>query len=95
VVRRFFAGGADPNSLGMTLALGVPIAWYLSLTAKRPLTRWLRRAYRPLAMFATVLTGSRGAMIAMMVALLIIPLTTRARVCVESSSSKLSPQGQE
>jgi hypothetical protein len=34
-------------------------------------------------------------MIAMMVALLIIPLTTRARVCVESSSSKLSPQGQE
>jgi O-antigen ligase len=76
VLRRFSAGGADPNSLGMTLALGVPIAWYLSLTAKRPLARWLWRAYLPLAMFGTVLTGSRGAMIAMMVALLIIPLTT-------------------
>jgi O-antigen ligase len=76
VLRRFSAGGADPNSLGMTLALGVPIAWYLSLTARRPLSRWLWRAYLPLAMFGTVLTGSRGAMIAMMVGLLIIPLTT-------------------
>jgi O-antigen ligase len=76
VLRRFSAGGADPNSLGMTLALGIPIAWYLSLTATRPLYRWLWRAYLPLAMFATVLTGSRGAMIATMVALLIIPLTT-------------------
>lgn len=76
VLRRFSAGGADPNSLGMTLALGIPIAWYLSLTATRPLYRLLWRAYLPLAMFATVLTGSRGAMIATMVALLIIPLTT-------------------
>jgi exopolysaccharide production protein ExoQ len=58
------------------LALGVPIAWYLSLTTTRPLARWVWRAYLPLAMFATVLSGSRGALIATMVALLIIPLNT-------------------
>jgi O-antigen ligase len=75
VLRRFSAGGADANSLGMTLALAVPIAWYLSLTSRRPLMRWLCRAYLPLGLFATTLTGSRGAMIALMVSLLIIPLT--------------------
>jgi O-antigen ligase len=74
-LKRFSAGGADANSLGMTLALAVPIAWYLSLTTQHPLRRWMYRAYLPLGMFATVLTGSRGAMIALMVALLIIPVT--------------------
>ena len=76
VLKRFSAGGADANSLGMTLALGVPIAWYLSLTCQRPLLRWLYRGYLPLALFAIALTGSRGAMIALMVSLLVIPLTT-------------------
>jgi O-antigen ligase len=74
-LRRFSAGGADANSLGMTLALAVPIAWYLGLTCRRPLWRWLYRAYLPLGIFAIALTGSRGAMIALMVSLLVIPLT--------------------
>jgi O-antigen ligase len=74
-LKRFSAGDADANSLGMTLALAVPIAWYLSLTCQRPLLRWLYRAYLPLGLFATALTGSRGAMIALMVSLLVIPLT--------------------
>ena len=74
-LRRFSAGGADANSLGMTLALAVPIAWYLGLTSQRPILRWLCRAYLPLGLFATTLTGSRGAMIALMVSLLVIPLT--------------------
>jgi O-antigen ligase len=75
VLKRFSAGGADANSLGMTLALAVPIAWYLGLTSRRPLLRWLCRAYLPLGLFATALTGSRGGMIALMVSLLVIPLT--------------------
>ena len=75
MLKRFSAGGADANSLGMTLALAVPIAWYLSLTTPSRLHRWVFRAFLPLGMFATALTGSRGAMIALMVALLIIPIT--------------------
>jgi O-antigen ligase len=74
-LRRFSAGGADANSLGMTLALAVPIAWYLGLTCRRPLSRWLCRGYLPLGIFAIALTGSRGALIALMVSLLVIPLT--------------------
>jgi O-antigen ligase len=74
-LKRFSAGGADANSLGMTLALAVPIAWYLGLTCRRPLLRWLCRGYLPLGMFAIALTGSRGAMIALTVSLLVIPLT--------------------
>jgi O-antigen ligase len=75
-LRRFSAGDADANSLGMTLALAVPIAWYLSLTCQRPLLRWLYRGYLPVGLFATALSGSRGAMIALIVSLLVIPLTT-------------------
>jgi O-antigen ligase len=62
--------------LGACVPAIATIAWYLSLAATRPSSRWLWRAYLPLAMFATVLSGSRGALIATMVALLIIPLTT-------------------
>jgi hypothetical protein len=74
-MRRFSAGGADANSLGMTLALGVPIAWYLSITSERRLLRWICLGFLPVGLFATALTGSRGGLIALMVSLLIIPLT--------------------
>ena len=36
-LRRFSAGGADANSLAMTLALAMPMAWYLAMTTQRPL----------------------------------------------------------
>lgn len=74
-LRRFSAGGADPNDLAMTLALGLAMAWYLGLTYRRPLMRWVCRAYIPIALVAIGLTGSRGGMLATMVALLIVPLT--------------------
>jgi O-antigen ligase len=76
-LRRFSAGGHDPNDLAMTLALAVPIAWYLALTTRGPLVRWLFRGYLPLGLLATALTGSRGGLLASMVALLVIPLTMR------------------
>jgi O-antigen ligase len=66
-LRRFSAGGADANSLAM--------AWYLALTTRRPLARWMYRAYVPFGLLATALTGSRGGMLAWIVALSIIPLT--------------------
>jgi O-antigen ligase len=76
-LRRFSAGGADPNSLAMTLALTMPMAWYLSLTTDRPLFRWICRAYVPIGLLATALTGSRGGILAWLVGLTIIPFTMK------------------
>jgi O-antigen ligase len=76
-LRRFAAGGHDPNDVAMTLALALPIAWYLGLTARGPLVRWLFRGYLPLGLLATALTGSRGGLLTSIVALLVIPFTMR------------------
>ena len=72
---RFAAEGFDPNDLGMTLALAIPMAWHLGMTYARPLLRWVCRAYLPLGLVAIGLTGSRGAMVATVAALSIVPLT--------------------
>jgi len=73
--RRFAAENFDPNDLGMILALALPMAWYLGMTYRQPLGRWLCRAYIPLGLVAIGLTGSRGAMIASVFALLIVPVS--------------------
>lgn len=73
--RRIVAGTFDPNDLAMTLVLGLPMAWYLSLALQRPLLRWVARAYVPIGLFAVVLTGSRGGMVASIIALTVVPLT--------------------
>ena len=73
-LRRFAAGGMDPNSLAMTLALALPMAWYIGMTHPRNSVRWICRLFLPIGLFAIVLTGSRGGMITAMVALLIVPL---------------------
>jgi O-antigen ligase len=74
-LRRFAAGETDPNDLAMTLALGLPMAWYVATTTHRPLLRWLCRGYLPVGLLAIALTASRGGMVASLVALLIIPLS--------------------
>ena len=72
---RYTVTGFDPNDVGMMLALGIPVAWYLSITATRALIRWGGRLYLPCSAVAIFLTGSRGALLAMIVALTIIPWT--------------------
>jgi len=74
MMRRFAAGGADPNDLAMTLALALPMAWYLGMKYRQPLLRWACRLYLPVGVLAIGLTGSRGGLLACMVALLIVPL---------------------
>ncbi len=74
-LRRFAAGGVDPNDLANILALGLPMAWYLGMTYRRPLVRWVGRAYLPIGLLAIGLTGSRGGMLTSVVGLLIVPLT--------------------
>ena len=73
--QRFAAGELDPNDLAMTLALALPMAWYLGMTYRQPLLRWACRGYMPLGLLALGLTGSRGGIVATCVALLIVPLS--------------------
>ena len=60
--QRYAATGFDPNDMGVTLAIGIPVAVYLALDAKR---RWGRlwMAYLPLSLSAIALSGSRGSVI--------------------------------
>lgn len=72
---RFAASGFNPNELGFTLVLAMPMAWHLALTGRRAALVWLNRLYIPIGMAAVLLTASRGAFIPAIVALLIIPWT--------------------
>jgi O-antigen ligase len=72
---RFTAGDTDPNDLAMTLALALPMAWYVGLTHRNTVVRWLCRGYVPLGILAIALTGSRGGMLTTVLALMIVPLT--------------------
>jgi O-antigen ligase len=74
-LRRYAAGDFNPNWLAMTLALAIPMAWYLSTVFQRPLLRLVCRAYLPLGLLALGLTGSRGGMLTAVVALMIVPLS--------------------
>jgi O-antigen ligase len=73
-LRRYSVAG-DANDLAATLALALPMAWYLGMTYHRPLLRWLCRGYLPVGLLAIGLSGSRGGMLASVVALTIVPLT--------------------
>jgi O-antigen ligase len=74
-LRRFAAGNVDPNDLAMTMALALPMAWYLAQTYQKPLLRWICRGYLPVGVLALGLTGSRGGLVAGIVALTIVPFT--------------------
>jgi O-antigen ligase len=56
---RYTGLGYDPNDLAVTLALGIPMAAYVALTARRR-GRYLLLTYVPAAASAVALTGSRG-----------------------------------
>ena len=72
---RYSAFSFNVNELGMRLALGLPMAWYLSLSQPHQRVAWIWRLYLPLGVTAILLTASRGAFLAAIVALAIIPWT--------------------
>ena len=72
---RFTALSFNVNELGMTLVLGLPMAWYLSFSQAHERLAWIWRLYIPLGVTAILLTASRGAFLAAIVALAIIPWT--------------------
>ena len=58
--QRYVAAGFDPNDMGVTLALGIPMAVYLALRGERR-SRFLWALYAPFAISGISLSGSRGA----------------------------------
>lgn len=66
---RYSAEGLDPNDMGVTLAIGIPMAAYLALSGGRR-TSYLALSYVPLAGSAITLCGSRGATLTALVAVL-------------------------
>ena len=73
---RFSTLHTNPNELGLTLVLGLPMAWYLSLSHPQRRGTAIYRFYIPLGVTAILLTASRGAFAAALVALLVIPWTS-------------------
>jgi O-antigen ligase len=73
--RRFAMEGFDANDLAGILALSIPMAWYLGMTYRQPIVRLLCRGYLPVGIVAIGLTGSRGGMVATIIALMIVPFT--------------------
>lgn len=68
----------NPNDVGLRLALSVPMALYLASVEKNGLRAWMYRLVLPLAACGLFRTASRGALLALIVGMLMIPLTFRA-----------------
>jgi len=71
---RYSAIGFDPNDLGLILCFGIPMAWRIVTENKKKVLNILYFLYIPLCIAAVFLTGSRGAIVSALIAILIIPL---------------------
>jgi O-antigen ligase len=66
--RRFVASGFNENDGAFIMALAIPMAWHVALSAKR----WFQRcilAYLPVGFYGIMLTGSRSGFVAAIIAL--------------------------
>lgn len=68
---RYASGSFDPNDLALTLALSLPMAYYLTLR-QAGAVRWLYRAQMLMAIGTIFLTVSRGGTFCMLIALSLI-----------------------
>ena len=66
--KRYTAGTFNVNDLGLMFALGIPMAWYLVLAQRGRVMRWINAAYVPAAVVGVLLTASRGAFVATVIA---------------------------
>lgn len=71
---RFSATGFQVDDIGVILALGIPVAWYLATSERYKKSLYalklLNYAYVPIALLGIALTGTRTALVAAMPALL-------------------------
>ncbi|MBL0225452.1 MAG: O-antigen ligase family protein [Geobacteraceae bacterium] len=76
---RFSAEGFNPNDIALVLSIAIPMSWYLSFQFKNTFSVLICKFFLPIAVFAIVLTGSRGSFLAMLISLLIVPLYTNTQ----------------
>ena len=71
---RTSALGFNLNDASLILAIGIPIAWYLTIYSnpKAYILRWINYLYIPVSVVAILLTGSRTSLFALIPALLFI-----------------------
>jgi O-antigen ligase len=74
VYQRYAGARLDANDLGLIMALSIPMSYYL-LIENKGWTVWIYRVQLILAGTTILLTASRGATLATLVALAIVPLT--------------------
>ncbi|HLE56145.1 MAG TPA: O-antigen ligase family protein [Rhodothermia bacterium] len=72
---RYTAFDNNPNDYALALAIAIPMAWFLIMTAKRKWELVLGYAYMGAGTVGVLLTGSRGGLIAAVVAVLVMPLS--------------------
>jgi O-antigen ligase len=72
---RYSAQGFNPGDLALMLAISIPFGLYLASTERNKLLVWVYRMHCGVVVTAILLTAARGALIAMLVALLMIPLS--------------------
>lgn len=78
VYQRYSVAGTDPNDFATMLALGIPMAWLLTVRRTGGIWFWPLLLYLPAVLGAILLTSSRGGAIVTLLALLVIPLTMRS-----------------
>jgi len=83
---RYAAPGFDPNDMGVTLALAIPLCLHLAACTRGRATWAVRLAAVPI-MAALLLTGSRTALAAACVAFLYSALTWRAAAPAQRATS--------
>jgi O-antigen ligase len=66
-----FSFGTDPNYLALALVIGIPLALYRSIQTNRLWQKILFWLYIPVGLVGIVLTGSRGALVALVIAALL------------------------
>lgn len=88
-MERYSIGNANPNGVGALMALAIPIAWYLAVywSKGKGTLRLINFLYIPLAIFAIILTASRGSFLIAITGLLLVPLSfpdlpAKARVLI-------------
>ena len=92
--QRYAGARLDANDLGLIMALSIPVSYYLLIESKGKIV-WFYTLQLVLAGTTVLLTASRGAALATLVALAIVPLTharltTRQRIAVLLTASLLA-----
>jgi O-antigen ligase len=81
---RYGITGADPNDFALALVIAAPMAVYLAMTASNRLVRAMSILSIPLICMATLVTGSRGGLLALLatsaVTLTLYIVTPRGRI---------------